>query len=212
MILTLLSGAIRSHAQHTPRLRSLALSETPILSSNAGGASATPFETRSVALGSAAPSLFMRIAPELYLKQAIVGGFARVYEIGKQFRNEGIDKRHSPEFTTLELYQVGATIDDHMRLTELMIERLLRRVLDKPTLTVGDLNFAVTSLCRTTTPHRPPTDRLCRHRLRAFLLSTSSRVRCSCVIAPLCWRLMWTSSPIWCSSAASRSTTTRAKR
>eukprot|EP00002_Diphylleia_rotans_P024787 TRINITY_DN4897_c0_g1_i13.p1 TRINITY_DN4897_c0_g1~~TRINITY_DN4897_c0_g1_i13.p1 ORF type:complete len:304 (-),score=78.73 TRINITY_DN4897_c0_g1_i13:43-954(-) len=85
--------------------------ETPILSSQAGGAIAKPFVTQSHAFGEAIP-LFMRIAPELYLKKLVVGGLPRVFEIGKQFRNEGIDTKHNPEFTTCEYYQVfKRTID-----------------------------------------------------------------------------------------------------
>ena len=79
--------------------------DTPILNVNAGGAAARPFTTTSMALGSNAPPLHLRIAPELYLKQLVVGGFDRVFEIGKVFRNEGIDSTHNPEFTTCEFYQ-----------------------------------------------------------------------------------------------------------
>eukprot|EP00095_Tigriopus_kingsejongensis_P012101 maker-scaffold747_size103044-snap-gene-0.16 protein:Tk12101 transcript:maker-scaffold747_size103044-snap-gene-0.16-mRNA-1 annotation:"AGAP007858-PA" len=95
--------------------------ETPILATQAGGASAEPFRTRHKEL---AMDMCLRIAPELYLKQLVVGGFDRVYEIGKQFRNEGIDATHNPEFTTCEVYMAYADYSDMMRLTG----RLLREI------------------------------------------------------------------------------------
>ena len=76
--------------------------ETPMLVSNAGGAAARPFETHFNALDE---DFKLRISLELYLKRLIVGGFDRVYEIGRVFRNEGLDTRHNPEFTLMELYQ-----------------------------------------------------------------------------------------------------------
>ncbi len=76
--------------------------ETPILSHKAGGALAQPFKTYSNSIKS---DLYLRVAPELYLKQLIIGGFERVYEIGKNFRNEDISTRHNPEFTSVEFYQ-----------------------------------------------------------------------------------------------------------
>ncbi|KAJ1728060.1 hypothetical protein LPJ61_004241 [Coemansia biformis] len=93
--------------------------ETPVLSPSVGGASARPFTTTSVAFGDT--PLFMRVAPELYLKQLVIGGLDRVYEMGKQFRNEGIDADHSPEFTTCEFYQAYASLDDLMQMTEDML-------------------------------------------------------------------------------------------
>ncbi|KAJ2351472.1 hypothetical protein GGF43_004023, partial [Coemansia sp. RSA 2618] len=76
--------------------------ETPVLSPSVGGASARPFVTKAMAFDET--TLFMRVAPELYLKQLVIGGLDRVYEIGKQFRNEGIDADHNPEFSTCEFY------------------------------------------------------------------------------------------------------------
>ncbi|NLO90880.1 MAG: lysine--tRNA ligase [Elusimicrobia bacterium] len=89
--------------------------ETPILCASAGGASATPFETYLRALKM---PLFMRIATELYLKRLIIGGLDRVYEIGRVFRNEGLDTRHNPEFTTLELYQAYTDYNGMMQVLE----------------------------------------------------------------------------------------------
>ena len=89
--------------------------ETPILQSIVGGAAARPFRTHHNALDLA---LVMRIAPELYLKRLVVGGFERVYEIGRTFRNEGLSRKHNPEFTMLEFYQAYATHEDLMALTE----------------------------------------------------------------------------------------------
>ena len=92
--------------------------ETPMMQSVPGGALARPFKTHHHALDI---DLFMRIAPELYLKRLIVGGFERVFEINRNFRNEGISTQHNPEFTMLELYQAFADYQDIMRLTERLV-------------------------------------------------------------------------------------------
>ena len=89
--------------------------ETPVLNTIAGGASARPFITHHNTLDL---NMYMRIAPELYLKRLIVGGFDKVYEIGKMFRNEGMDIKHNPEFTMMELYQAYADYNDMMDITE----------------------------------------------------------------------------------------------
>lgn len=89
--------------------------ETPILSPYSGGAAARPFSTHMLAQDA---NLYLRIAPELYLKQLIVGGLDRVYEIGKSFRNEGVDTTHNPEFTTCEFYQAYANYEDLMNTTQ----------------------------------------------------------------------------------------------
>jgi lysyl-tRNA synthetase class 2 len=92
--------------------------ETPLLHSIIGGAAARPFNTHHNTLGM---DLFLRIAPELYLKRLVVGGFERVYEIGRCFRNEGISTRHNPEFTMLEFYRAYATYDDLMDFLEVLL-------------------------------------------------------------------------------------------
>jgi lysyl-tRNA synthetase class 2 len=99
--------------------------ETPVLQSVAGGATARPFVTHHNALG---VDMYLRIATELHLKRLIVGGFDRVYEIGRIFRNEGIDHLHNPEFTSIEFYEAYADYDDLMAMTERMLLRLIERV------------------------------------------------------------------------------------
>jgi lysyl-tRNA synthetase class 2 len=99
--------------------------ETPMMHSVLGGATARPFRTHHNALGM---DLYLRIAPELYLKRLVVGGFERVYEINRNFRNEGIDRQHNPEFTMLEFYQAYATYTDLMDLTEQLVGELAREV------------------------------------------------------------------------------------
>jgi lysyl-tRNA synthetase class 2 len=94
--------------------------ETPILQPLYGGASARPFTTHYRALDS---TFYLRIADELYLKRLIVGGIERVYEIGKDFRNEGMDRQHNPEFTMMECYQAWADYTDMMELTETLVRR-----------------------------------------------------------------------------------------
>ncbi|SKA07624.1 lysine--tRNA ligase [Selenihalanaerobacter shriftii] len=101
--------------------------ETPLMHTIAGGASARPFVTHHNALNM---DLYLRIAPELYLKRLIVGGFERVYEIGKNLRNEGISTKHNPEFTSMELYQAYANYEDMMDITEDLIISITEEVLD----------------------------------------------------------------------------------
>lgn len=100
--------------------------ETPILNTIAGGASARPFITHHNTLDI---DMYLRIATELYLKRLIVGGFDRVYEIGRIFRNEGMDIKHNPEFTTIELYQAYANLEDIMDLTEELVSKVAMKVL-----------------------------------------------------------------------------------
>jgi lysyl-tRNA synthetase class 2 len=108
--------------------------ETPVLHKpeEAGGAAARPFETHHNALDL---RLKLRIATELHLKRLVVGGLDRVYEIGRIFRNEGIDRRHNPEFTSIEFYQAYATYEDLMRLTEELFHALAVEVTGSATVT-----------------------------------------------------------------------------
>ncbi len=102
--------------------------ETPILQPIYGGATAKPFKTHLNALDI---PLFLRIAPELYLKRLLVGGFEKVYEIGRVFRNEGVDRAHNPDFTMLEFYWAYADYKDLMKLTERMFESFLKKIFNK---------------------------------------------------------------------------------
>ena len=100
--------------------------ETPMLQTIPGGAAAKPFETHHNALDL---PMYLRIAPELYLKRLVVGGFERVFEINRNFRNEGVSTRHNPEFTMLEFYQAYADYEDNMDLTEELFRELAQAVL-----------------------------------------------------------------------------------
>jgi len=104
--------------------------ETPMMHPIAGGAEAEPFKTHHNALDM---TLFLRIAPELYLKRLVVGGFDRVFEINRNFRNEGVSTRHNPEFTMLEFYQAYATYTHLMDLTEQMFQSVAQQVLGSQT-------------------------------------------------------------------------------
>lgn len=106
--------------------------ETPILNTIPGGASARPFVTHHNTLDI---DMYMRIAPELYLKRLIVGGFERVYEIGRLFRNEGMDTKHNPEFTTVELYQAYTDYNGMMDLTEDLFNYIADNVIGSKTIT-----------------------------------------------------------------------------
>ena len=112
--------------------------ETPMLVSNAGGAAARPFQTHFNALDE---DLNLRISLELYLKRLIVGGLERVYEIGRVFRNEGLDTRHNPEFTLMELYQAYTDYHGMMDLTENMFRHVAKEVLGTTTFKYGDLEL-----------------------------------------------------------------------
>lgn len=109
--------------------------ETPMLVSNAGGAAARPFETHCNALNE---DLKLRISLELYLKRLIVGGLERVYEIGRVFRNEGLDTRHNPEFTLMELYQAYTDYNGMMDLTENLYRYVAKEVTGSEVLTYGE--------------------------------------------------------------------------
>jgi lysyl-tRNA synthetase class 2 len=105
--------------------------ETPVLQPLYGGAAATPFTTRYEALDA---TFYLRIADELYLKRCIVGGLEKVYEIGHDFRNEGLSRHHNPEFTMLEWYEAYADYEDMLALTETMLSELVRDVFGTTTL------------------------------------------------------------------------------
>ena len=109
--------------------------ETPVLQPIPGGGSARPFATESFAMDT---RMYLRIALELYLKRCIVGGIERVYEIGRNFRNEGVSYKHSPEFTMLELYQAYADYQDIMRLTEDMVATAAKTAVGRTRVPWGD--------------------------------------------------------------------------
>jgi lysyl-tRNA synthetase, class II len=108
--------------------------ETPLLHPIPGGALARPFITHHNALDL---DIYLRVAPELYLKRLVVGGFERVFELGRVFRNEGLSPRHNPEFTMLELYQAYADYGDMMELTEELVAHLARQVTGSAAITYG---------------------------------------------------------------------------
>jgi lysyl-tRNA synthetase class 2 len=115
--------------------------ETPMMHPIPGGATAKPFKTHHNAL---AMELYMRVAPELFLKRLVVGGFERIFEINRCFRNEGISAQHNPEFTMLEFYQTYATYEDMMQLTEELISSVVKEFHTGPSLTYQgkDIHFA----------------------------------------------------------------------
>lgn len=112
--------------------------ETPMMQPIPGGAEATPFKTFHNALGM---ELFLRIAPELYLKRLVIGGVDRVFEINRNFRNEGVSSRHNPEFTMLEFYAAYATYDDLMNFTEEMFRFVTQRVFGATHFTYQGMNI-----------------------------------------------------------------------
>ena len=112
--------------------------ETPMLQSLAGGASAQPFKTHHNALDI---DLFLRIAPELYLKKLLIGGFPKVYEIGRNFRNEGIDVTHNPEFTMLEFYEAFSTAAHQMNFVEKMCKEVVAKVTGGDVIDTGEVKI-----------------------------------------------------------------------
>ncbi len=122
--------------------------ETPMLHPLAGGALAKPFTTHHNALDL---DLYLRIAPELYLKRLTVAGFERVFEIGRVFRNEGVSTRHNPEFTMLELYQAYADFEDIERLVEELVEYLAMELLGTTTVTFGGRSLSLAAPWRRAT-------------------------------------------------------------
>jgi len=130
--------------------------ETPIMQAIAGGAAARPFVTHHNALD---VDLYLRIAPELYLKRLVVGGLDRVFELGRVFRNEGLSTRHNPEFTLLEFYQAYATYEDLMDLTETMLTECARTVVGTLQVEWGDARIDLTPPW----PRRAMTDLVAEH-------------------------------------------------
>ena len=121
--------------------------ETPMLHTIAGGAAARPFKTHHNALDM---DIYLRIAPELHLKRLLVGGLERVYEMNRCFRNEGIDTRHNPEFTTVELYQAYGDLEDVIKITEEMVSQLAMKLYGTMKITYSDKEIDLT----------PPWDRM----------------------------------------------------
>ncbi|MDD3051922.1 MAG: lysine--tRNA ligase [Candidatus Cloacimonetes bacterium] len=116
--------------------------ETPVMQPLYGGANARPFVTHHNTLD---VDLYLRIATELYLKRLIIGGFERVYEIGKNFRNEGMDKTHNPEFTAIEIYQAFADIEDMMQLTEEIFTNCAKIVSNDSKITYDEIEINLNS-------------------------------------------------------------------
>src|SRR5690606_22602112 len=130
---------VNEETRHTFRVRSKVIAyirkflterdflevETPMLQVIPGGAAAKPFQTHHNALDL---PMYLRIAPELYLKRLVVGGFEKVFEINRNFRNEGVSTRHNPEFTMLEFYHAYADYEDNMDLTEQLFRELALEV------------------------------------------------------------------------------------
>ncbi|HNW91576.1 MAG TPA: lysine--tRNA ligase [bacterium] len=147
-------AALRARAQAIAVLRSELAQreflevETPMMQAIVGGATARPFITHHNTLGI---DLYLRIAPELYLKRLIVGGFERVFELGRNFRNEGISLMHNPEFTMLELYQAGADYRDMMDLTEALLTAVFTAVAGGTTLRWHDRELNATAPWRRVT-------------------------------------------------------------
>ncbi len=132
-----ITAAIRQHLDELGYLEV----ETPVLQSEPGGAEARPFVTYHNTLDM---ELYLRIATELHLKRMVVGGFEKVFELGRVFRNEGISTRHNPEFTTIEMYQAYGDYEDMMALTENMIEQIAKAVTGSETVTYQgeEISFA----------------------------------------------------------------------
>jgi lysyl-tRNA synthetase class 2 len=124
--------------------------ETPVLQAEAGGADARPFITHHNTLDL---PLYLRIATELHLKRLVVGGFERVYELGRIFRNEGVSTRHNPEFTSVEVYQAYADYDDMMQLTEALIASVCEQVCGATRLSYQGVDVDLTPPWRRATMH-----------------------------------------------------------
>ena len=133
--------AIIDHFRQMLKAKGFLEVETPMMQAIYGGAAARPFSTHLNALD---VDLFMRISPELYLKRLLVGGMERVFEINRNFRNEGVDTRHNPEFTMLELYQAMADYEVMMEITEELISTAAQQVCGAMKLAYGDVEIDYT--------------------------------------------------------------------
>ena len=154
--------------------------ETPMMQTIPGGATAKPFETFHHALNR---SLYLRIAPELYLKRLLVGGFERVFEINRNFRNEGISTQHNPEFTMLEFYQAYSTYKDLMSMTEEMLSGLAFEITGRYSFSYGDGEVDLTPPWPRTTVREALLKFECSRPMRSTIAMPSSSER---------WRRVWT--------------------
>jgi lysyl-tRNA synthetase, class II len=143
---SLITAGIRRYLEHLDFIEI----ETPVLQSEAGGADARPFNTYHNTLEM---PLYLRIATELHLKRLIVGGFEKVFELGRIFRNEGVSTRHNPEFTSIEVYQAYADYEDMMALTENMITTVAQSVLGTLEITYQETPISLTAPWRRVTMH-----------------------------------------------------------
>lgn len=143
---SLITAGIRRYLEHLDFIEI----ETPVLQSEAGGADARPFNTYHNTLEM---PLYLRIATELHLKRLIVGGFEKVFELGRIFRNEGVSTRHNPEFTSIEVYQAYADYEDMMTLTEGMITTVAQSVLGTLEISYQDTPISLTAPWRRVTMH-----------------------------------------------------------
>ena len=140
--------------------------ETPVLQNLHGGASARPFKTHHNALDQ---DFYLRIAEELYLKRLLVGGFEKIYEIGKNFRNEGIDRTHNPEFTMLELYEAYSDVSDMMNLCENLIKNICSE------LNIDSVNFMNETIKLSNTFNKVSMQELFKNELNCDVLSLDSK-------------------------------------
>ena len=162
-------GAVRDGA----RRRGFVEVETPMLHPIQGGASARPFVTRSNAYDT---DLFLRIAPELYLKRLAVGGLGRVFELGRSFRNEGVDATHNPEFTSVEAYQAWADYTDMRHLTCDLIREVATAVHGSPVAVRGEHRYDLSAEWPVVTVHDAVMRKQPRRNSKRLIISFTERV------------------------------------